>query len=363
LAQWPTLPNGKTNVEHLAGLVREDAREIDVADMPKTFAERKIAKIWMDVLKVDDVSLNDDFFEIGGDSLKSIHVMLAAEKEGIRLEPFQIFENPCLGPLAASVSEAINVDLDEPDAELSCMIREQAKGATVVMVHGSQKMCAYLSATIGDDRALFYHFSAYSKGRLLDRNIHDAGERIVRMLLEKRPNGPYIVGGYSAGALIAVEVARRLKMLGCAPQMIFLLDPSWEFKGVVGPDGDFVRSGSFMRQLAIRSLTQVRIAKTKALRWMMPHKERYRTSLVGQQTRSQLLAYVAAALDEQVRVYLSKESANLGLAEKWVNRVFVEPVYETLPYGHLELQSDEDALFEWCAKIAQLLAEAEEQEG
>jgi hypothetical protein len=118
-----------------------------------------------------------------------------------------------------------------------------------------------------------------------------------------------------------------------------------------------------MRQLAIRSLTQVRIAKTKALRWMMPHKERYRTSLVGQQTRSQLLAHVVAALDEQARVYLSKESANLGLAERWVNRVFVEPVYETLPYGHLELQSDEDALFEWCAKIARLLAEAEELEG
>ena len=71
---------------------------------PRTELEAKLAAIWKDVLKVNDVGVDDDFFEIGGDSLLSIRVIARAGREGIRISPERFFERATIAHMAASVA-------------------------------------------------------------------------------------------------------------------------------------------------------------------------------------------------------------------------------------------------------------------
>lgn len=66
------------------------------------FVEELIG-IWKDVLRINDVSENDDFFSIGGDSIICIHLIAKARQRGIIIEPKQVFENPTIQGLSKVV--------------------------------------------------------------------------------------------------------------------------------------------------------------------------------------------------------------------------------------------------------------------
>ena len=86
--------------EHGTGL--ETATTTLVA--PRTPIEATLSGIWRDVLRVDEVSVHDDFFEIGGDSLLSIRVIARAGREGLRIPIEQFFEHPTIAGLAAALA-------------------------------------------------------------------------------------------------------------------------------------------------------------------------------------------------------------------------------------------------------------------
>ncbi len=66
--------------------------------------EARLIAIWRDVLKVDEIGVDDDFFEIGGDSLLSIRAIARAGREGIRIAPEHFFERPTVRHLAAGAN-------------------------------------------------------------------------------------------------------------------------------------------------------------------------------------------------------------------------------------------------------------------
>lgn len=108
----PRTAAGKLDRSALGTLV---GRDLDVTDTApameqgdradtRTDAEETLLTIWRDVLKVEEVGLDDDFFEIGGDSLLSIRVIARAGREGIRIAPERFFERPTVRHMAASAA-------------------------------------------------------------------------------------------------------------------------------------------------------------------------------------------------------------------------------------------------------------------
>ncbi|HET6709749.1 non-ribosomal peptide synthetase, partial [Amycolatopsis sp.] len=76
---------------------------------PATDAERLLAGIWAEVLRVDRVGADDNFFERGGDSILSIQVVSRARRAGLDLMPGQVFDHPTVAALALAATPAVPV--------------------------------------------------------------------------------------------------------------------------------------------------------------------------------------------------------------------------------------------------------------
>ena len=75
---------------------------------PRNDAEEKIAAIWQAILGLDQVGVNDNFFDLGGNSLIGLKVIsrLKAEFPGADVSPVTLFEGPTVGALARLLQPA-----------------------------------------------------------------------------------------------------------------------------------------------------------------------------------------------------------------------------------------------------------------
>ncbi|WP_085691694.1 MULTISPECIES: non-ribosomal peptide synthetase [unclassified Pseudomonas] len=67
---------------------------------PQGDIEEKLAAVWADVLKLEQVGSTDNFFELGGDSILSLQIIARAKRQGIRITPKQLFEQQTIAQLA-----------------------------------------------------------------------------------------------------------------------------------------------------------------------------------------------------------------------------------------------------------------------
>ena len=96
----PLTPNGKVDRTALPapGGARPTLAKAFVA--PRTAIEHQLADIWCRLLGLDRVGIDDDFFELGGDSIISIQVIAQARQVGVYLTPKQLFEHQTIAALA-----------------------------------------------------------------------------------------------------------------------------------------------------------------------------------------------------------------------------------------------------------------------
>ena len=100
LASLPLTVNGKVDRHALAAQTLTLTPKEDFVE-PRTPAEETLAGIWSDVLKVDRVSVNDNFFDLGGDSILGTLILARAARAGLKLSPVLLFEHQTVAELAA----------------------------------------------------------------------------------------------------------------------------------------------------------------------------------------------------------------------------------------------------------------------
>lgn len=105
LSALPRTPNGKIDRKSLPSpitLASASSRDFTPAETPR---QKKLAKIWADVLKLDSVSITDSIFELGADSLMIFRISARANKEGLVVQPAQIFQNRTIANLASALEK------------------------------------------------------------------------------------------------------------------------------------------------------------------------------------------------------------------------------------------------------------------
>ena len=113
LDRIPLTPHGKTDLRALPipkdGPVSRSAEYV----APTNQIERQLAKIWGDVLRLRQVGIHDNFFDLGGDSIMSIQIIVRANEKGLRLMPNQLFQHQTVAELATVVDASSSVQAEQ----------------------------------------------------------------------------------------------------------------------------------------------------------------------------------------------------------------------------------------------------------
>jgi amino acid adenylation domain-containing protein len=134
LESWPLTPSGKVDRRALPppDYSRAQLQESYVA--PRTATEEILTVIWAEVLKVDQIGIHDNFFDLGGHSLKATQVM-SRVREAVRLDiPLRIlFEAPTVAELASRIDQNVSSSaelqvLARTLVELESLTDEEAEG-------------------------------------------------------------------------------------------------------------------------------------------------------------------------------------------------------------------------------------------
>ena len=112
----PRLPNGKVDRQSLPE-PRSEQKQDDVEFVSaRTPMEETLVRIWAEVLKLDRVSVHDNFFDLGGDSLLSAQIIAKAGKAGLRFGPKQLFQHQTIADLIKVVSPTTSAGAETTDA-------------------------------------------------------------------------------------------------------------------------------------------------------------------------------------------------------------------------------------------------------
>ena len=117
LDEMPLTASGKVNRAALPS----PARGRQSYRPPQSPVERDLAAIWEDQFKLDRASLNDNFFDLGGDSLAAVQVTVAAARAGWLINPTDCFEHPTIAELATRATiqeESPTESIGMPDVGL-----------------------------------------------------------------------------------------------------------------------------------------------------------------------------------------------------------------------------------------------------
>ncbi|HET7230631.1 MAG TPA: amino acid adenylation domain-containing protein [Longimicrobium sp.] len=192
---------------------------------PYTPEEIEMADLWSEVLGVPRVGANDDFFMLGGHSLLAVRLMARIrERFGRELPLAELFRAPTLAELAAAVARA------GEGAPAPTLVTLHAGGTRtpVFFVHpagGTVFRYADLARALGPDQP-FHGLQARGVSDDLppsDR-IDEMVERYAAAIREAFPNGPYLIGGWSAGGPVAFALAARLREMGEDAPLAIILD-------------------------------------------------------------------------------------------------------------------------------------------
>ncbi len=89
---------------------------------PESPVEKQLGIIWSEVLNLDQIGIHDNFFEIGGDSIATIQVMMRVSQQyEIELRPVALFTSPTIAQLAVQIEDMLLAEIEklsDEEAEL-----------------------------------------------------------------------------------------------------------------------------------------------------------------------------------------------------------------------------------------------------
>lgn len=224
LEKLALLPNGKVDRNSLPdpGTERPDAEDAFVA--PRDGVELKLSRIWEDVLKISPVGVRDDFFDMGGHSLLAVRLIAQIHKAFDRWLPLaSLFEGATVERLALRLREQ-HTDSNDP----LVAIQPSGHRPPLFFVHpaGGNVLCyADLAKHLGRDQPFYgLQASGFEEGAEPLNRIQEMAARYVYAIVRAQAEGPYLLGGWSMGAIVAYEMAQQLVRRGQQVALLALLD-------------------------------------------------------------------------------------------------------------------------------------------
>jgi amino acid adenylation domain-containing protein len=186
--------------------------------------EEELAAIFRDVLGVDRIGLDDDFFELGGDSLAAVELLLMVDEQfGVQLPPSTLLDASTVARLAPLL-----VHRRRRGESTVVRLTEASNGPSLFCVAGGGAPAITLRSLAEELAGSCVPYGIQARGleerSLPDRSVERSARRYLEEIRRTQPSGPYFLAGYSFGGVVAFEMACRLEAAGERVGLLALLD-------------------------------------------------------------------------------------------------------------------------------------------
>ena len=229
-----------------------------------------LTPIWQRVLQVPAISVEDNFFDLGGDSSLALELFNEIARAcGRELPPVTIYHAPTIAALADLLEQPTT-----PRLPPLVLLKPGTQAPPVFITHG-------LGGSVMDFYQVVKHIQLpnaihgmQTKGidgveEPFDR-IEDMAQFYLDAIREVQPHGPYLLIGYSLGGLVTLEMAQRLSKSGEKIALLAILDSYPNIRYL--PPGQRIR---LLRRLVARhASTVVQLPMREALSYILRPSER-----------------------------------------------------------------------------------------
>ncbi len=225
LNSFPLSPNGKIDVFALPNPENIALEVDDHIIYPRDPLEMRLVQIWENILHAHPVSVEDNYFEIGGDSLAAVDLFLQIEKDLHKDLPISaLIQAPTIAQLATLIRQDITMH------RWSSLVPIQPRGSKppLFCIHADGGVFLYNQFVeyLGPDQPIF---GLQAKGLLGAQDTpHDDLKKMASDYIQEmhavQPTGPYQLCAFSMGGIVAFEIAQQLKVLGEKVALLGLFD-------------------------------------------------------------------------------------------------------------------------------------------
>jgi len=214
----PLTGNGKINYEALPtpSELSNKAEAGYVAG--RDAVERKLIRIWEELLRFEPIGVKDNFFDLGGHSLLATQLIARIEKTLGSVSLSTLFQSPTIEGLARELRQKKKAKEDS-----ALILFRNGGSRPPLFLHGAS---SELSRYLGEDQPCYGIRPHGQDGRQAPATIEEMAADYLRQIRGVQPQGPYLIGGFSFGGLVAYEMAQQLRQLGQDVALLVLIDPT-----------------------------------------------------------------------------------------------------------------------------------------
>jgi aspartate racemase len=207
LDSFPLTPSGKVDRRALPP-PDFNSSESGCFVAPRDDIERQLATLWEKLLTVRPVGIHDNFFELGGNSLLALRLMSQIEKNFARNLPIAtLYQAPTVEQLAKLIVQNVT------SSSWSFLIPLQPNGSKppFFWIHGENSN-AFLPRHLGWDQPVYGFRHQSEDGQpAYCTTVEEIGAHYLSEIRTVQPHGPYFLGGYCFGGMVAFEIAQQLQ--------------------------------------------------------------------------------------------------------------------------------------------------------
>ncbi|MCP4417210.1 MAG: amino acid adenylation domain-containing protein [Chloroflexi bacterium] len=262
LEELPITPNGKIDYARLpapdqAALIQQ----IGYA-APTDGLENQLVNIWEAVLKVQPIGIHDNYFDLGGYSLQTISLFAEMEKVFKKRIPLAtIFQAPTIAALAAVMRQ----NGESPTWSSVVPISPSGGKRPFFCVHGGAGHVYHyraLAQHLESDQPFYGIQPGKNNGSQTDNDVKSMATAYLQEIQQVQPHGPYYLGGFCFGGIIAFEMAQQLTQLGEEVGLVAIIDAlSPTYNGQLIPPAASARLITILGQGVAQRRDQTLLAK------------------------------------------------------------------------------------------------------
>lgn len=225
LKEIPVCPEtGQLDLAALSRLPRPSADSSLEPVRPYLGLQLQLIAIWEEVLGIRGIGIRDDFFDLGGNSLLAMRMLQRAETAcGKVILPTALFRHPTIEQLAGEIAR------EARDASPALLrVHDAGTRTPFFYLHGDLTGGGFyslkLSRALGLDQPFYVLPPQDIRMLSAAPSIEEMATAHLTALRAVRPHGPYVIGGFCIGGLVAYELAQQIKAAGEEVEMLLIID-------------------------------------------------------------------------------------------------------------------------------------------